>query len=83
MEYNVPVVIAYARRLGDRFRFRVGVQDVIYPKDWQSHDNPLHYITQRYTKAIEDFVRTDPGQYWWVHRRWKTRPKGEAPEAYD
>jgi KDO2-lipid IV(A) lauroyltransferase len=83
MNYNVPVVVAYARRLGDRFRFRVGVQDVIYPKDWQAHDNPLQYITQRYTKAIEDFVRTDPGQYWWVHRRWKTRPKGEAPEAYD
>ena len=34
-------------------------------------------------KAFEDFVRKDPGQYLWVHRRWKTRPKGEAPEAYD
>ena len=51
--------------------------------DWQSQDEPLRYITQRYTKAIEDFVREDPAQYWWVHRRWKTRPKGEAAEAYD
>jgi KDO2-lipid IV(A) lauroyltransferase len=83
MQYEVPVVIGYARRIGDRFRFAVGVQDVIYPEEWQAQADPLRYVTQRYTKAIEDFVRTDPGQYWWVHRRWKTRPKGEPPEPYD
>jgi KDO2-lipid IV(A) lauroyltransferase len=83
MEYNVPVVIGYARRCGEGFRFKVGAQDIIYPEDWKSQDDPLRYITQRYTKGIEDFVREDPGQYLWVHRRWKTRPKGEAPEAFD
>ena len=83
MRYNAPVIIGYARRLGDRFRFEVGVQDVIYPEDWANQDDPLRYITQRYTKGIEDFVRGDPGQYLWVHRRWKTRPKGEAPDPYD
>lgn len=83
MEYKVPVVIGYARRIDGRFRFQAGAQDIIYPEDWQNEDDPLRYITQRYTKAIEDFVAADPGQYWWVHRRWKTRPKGEAPERYD
>jgi len=83
MRYEVPVVIGYARRLDDRFRFRVATQDIIWPEDWQSQDDPLRYITQRYTKAIEDIVRADPGQYLWVHRRWKSRPKGETPEAFD
>jgi KDO2-lipid IV(A) lauroyltransferase len=84
MQYDVPVVIGYARRQGgDRFRFTVGVQDIIYPKDWQAESDPLRYITQRYTRAIEDMVRAEPGQYLWVHRRWKTRPKGEPPETYD
>jgi Kdo2-lipid IVA lauroyltransferase/acyltransferase len=83
MHYNVPVIVGYARRLGGRFRFQIGCQDIIWPEDWQSQPDPLRYITQRYTKAIEDFVREDPGQYWWVHRRWKTRPKGEPPEEYD
>jgi KDO2-lipid IV(A) lauroyltransferase len=83
MQYDVPIVVGYARRLNDQFRFRVGTQDVIHPEDWKSQPDPLRYITQRYTSAIEAFVREDPGQYWWVHRRWKTRPKGEAPEAYD
>jgi KDO2-lipid IV(A) lauroyltransferase len=83
MRYDVPVVIGYARRIKDRFRFEVGVQDIIYPADWKAQDDPLRYVTQRYTKAIEDSVRPDPGQYLWVHRRWKTRPKGEEPEKFD
>src|SRR5438270_3239956 len=83
MQFEVPVVVGYARRVKDQFQFKVGAQDIIYPEDWQSQAQPLQYITQRYTKSIEDFVRKDPGQYWWVHRRWKTRPKGEPPEPYD
>jgi Kdo2-lipid IVA lauroyltransferase/acyltransferase len=84
MEFGVPIVVGYARRIpGDRFEFEVGTQDVIQPADWQHVDDPLLYITQRYTRAIEDMVRAEPGQYLWAHRRWKTRPKGEPPEAYD
>lgn len=83
MQYEVPVVIGYARRVDGRFHFSIGVQDVIYPGDWKSQDDPLRYITQRYTKGIEDIVRGDPGQYLWLHRRWKTRPRGEEAEAYD
>jgi KDO2-lipid IV(A) lauroyltransferase len=83
MEFEVPVVVGYARRMSDRFRFQVGATDVIYPSDWKGQDDPLRYITQRYSSAIEAFVREDPGQYLWVHRRWKTRPKGEAPEQFD
>jgi KDO2-lipid IV(A) lauroyltransferase len=35
--------------------------------------------TARFTAAIEGFVRRYPDQWLWVHRRWKTRPVGEAP----
>jgi Kdo2-lipid IVA lauroyltransferase/acyltransferase len=83
MEYQVPVIIGYARRIGQKFHYKIGTQDIIYPADWKDRDDPLRYITQRYTSAIEAFVREDPGQYLWVHRRWKSRPKGESPEQFD
>ena len=35
--------------------------------------------TARFTHVIESFVRRYPGQWLWVHRRWKTRPPGEPP----
>lgn len=33
----------------------------------------------RINRLIEDQVRRSPEQYWWIHRRFKTRPAGEAP----
>ena len=37
--------------------------------------------TRRMNACIEDLVRTMPAQYYWVHRRFKTRPPGE-PKIY-
>jgi KDO2-lipid IV(A) lauroyltransferase len=84
IQYNVPIVVGYARRRGDKFEFDIGTSDIIYPEDWHNfprdqYRDELHYITARYTKGIETFVRQDPTQYLWIHRRWKTRPKDEAP----
>jgi KDO2-lipid IV(A) lauroyltransferase len=38
--------------------------------------------TQNFAKVIEGIIRKHPEQWVWVHARWKTRPKGEAP-LYD
>jgi KDO2-lipid IV(A) lauroyltransferase len=38
--------------------------------------------TQRFAKAIEEIIRRHPEQWVWIHKRWKTRPKGE-PALYD
>jgi len=39
--------------------------------------DPLADLT-RINKLLETEVRKAPDQYWWVHRRFKTRPPGEA-----
>jgi KDO2-lipid IV(A) lauroyltransferase len=77
LTYNVPIVVGYSRRIGNRFFFEIGVNRIIFPEEWAEKDNPLEWITAEYTKAIEEFVREDPSQYWWLHRRWKHRPKNE------
>ncbi len=83
MHYEVPVIIGYARRVEGKYKFHLGTQDIIYPQDWKPQDDPLTYITQRYTKALEQMVRDDPNQYLWMHRRWKHRPRGETAGAFD
>jgi KDO2-lipid IV(A) lauroyltransferase len=38
-------------------------------------------LTQMFTGVVEQYVRTYPEQWLWIHRRWKTRPPGET-ETY-
>jgi KDO2-lipid IV(A) lauroyltransferase len=35
--------------------------------------------TQTLQTRLEEVIRADPGQWLWIHRRWKTRPPGEPP----
>ncbi len=38
----------------------------------------IHRNTARITKIIETYIRKYPKEWGWMHRRWKSRPKGEA-----
>src|SRR5690606_31831009 len=38
--------------------------------------------TARLNHLIEQWVRHDPAQYYWVHRRFKTRPDPDEPKLY-
>lgn len=78
MAHNAPISVVTCRRLDESYHFEVAARRVIYPSEWSDKDQPLEWITQEYTKALEAAIRTDPGQYFWMHRRWKVRPKGEA-----
>lgn len=77
MAANAPIVVGYARRRGNVARYDVGIQRIIHPSEWKEQDDPLRWITQSYTAAIEQMVRDDPQQYLWIHRRWKSKPRGE------
>jgi len=77
IQYNLPVGVGVSRRIGDKFFFEIEVERLIMPDEWKDKDDPLIWITQEYTKAFENAIRKDPTQYWWIHRRWKTRPKNE------
>lgn len=77
MRYRTPVACGAALRIGDDFRFRLEVIDLIEPDEWDAQADPLFYITARYARALETMVRTAPEQYLWIHRRWKSRPRFE------
>lgn len=79
IRYQAPIIVGFARRTSHRFRYELAVNRVIEPHEWQNRPDELQWITQQYTRAIEQFVRQDPSQYLWVHRRWKTRPKNAQP----
>ena len=77
MRYEIPIIVGYGKRTEENFKFEIGVQRIIDPTEWEDKDDPLKWVTQEYTTALEEVIRTAPEQYLWVHRRWKHRPKGE------
>jgi len=44
-------------------------------------DQDLAALTQRLTSIIESWVRENPEQWLWLHRRWKTQPSAAAAVA--
>jgi Kdo2-lipid IVA lauroyltransferase/acyltransferase len=45
-------------------------------QDFPSAD--AHADTARMNAELEGYIRSMPAQYYWVHKRFKTRPPGEA-----
>lgn len=69
----VPVVTRMTRQ---------GYEARVYPA-WDDYpsDDPVA-DTARMNRELEGYIRAMPEQYYWVHRRFKTRPPGE-PGLYD
>ncbi|MHC5108597.1 MAG: lysophospholipid acyltransferase family protein [Planctomycetota bacterium] len=74
MQSGRPIVVGSCRRVGKRARYEVCATRIIRPEEWENQADPLRFITEEYTRAIEAFVRADPEQYLWIHRRWKSQP---------
>ena len=51
--------------------------EIIEPVITGDRKRDITETTARFTAEIEKFVRSYPDQWLWIHKRWKTRPKGE------
>jgi KDO2-lipid IV(A) lauroyltransferase len=71
---RAPTMVSYARRIGKPLHYEVGPAAICDPAapDFEFGTVPL--LAQWYTDHLEQLVRQAPGQYWWLHRRWKGQP---------
>lgn len=74
IEFNVPIIVSGAYKIGEPMRYLIHTEEVIYPEDYAERADAVKALTQRYTAAMERFIRRAPEQYFWVHNRWKHQP---------
>ncbi|HMS42436.1 MAG TPA: hypothetical protein PKE69_19555, partial [Pyrinomonadaceae bacterium] len=55
----------------------VGYGKIIEPVRTGNRQQDIIETTALYTAEIEKFIRANPEQWLWIHKRWKTRPPGE------
>lgn len=71
---GAPVFAAVATRLPDD-RYRIRLRRIPVPETEDPARREQQLIAAL-AAALESWVREDPDQYLWQHRRWKTRPPG-------
>lgn len=75
-----PILPAMAvRRDGGHHELVVRGPVAVPPADLET-DERVRLLTQGYTDVFEEFIRRYPEQYFWMHRRWKTRPPETSGE---
>jgi KDO2-lipid IV(A) lauroyltransferase len=83
LENDAPMVIASSCRLERPMQFELRVAEIADPRQARDEISSIRELTQWYTEQLEAMIREHPGQYWWVHRRWKDPrlPKRRAQAA--
>jgi KDO2-lipid IV(A) lauroyltransferase len=71
---NAPLATCYAKRLSEPLSFELGLADIFDPAIETKPAAEIKTVTQWYNEVLEAVVEETPGQYWWVHRRWKGHP---------
>jgi KDO2-lipid IV(A) lauroyltransferase len=80
------VATAFVRRLeGPRARYHLDIEPLSFERTGDPTEDLLA-LTRAYHTGLEAAIRAEPAQYFWFHRRWKTRPdddplRRDAPEA--
>ena len=69
MKYGVPIVPMSTVRTGPA-RFQITVHPAITPPDTGDHEADLKATVTQITQFIEARVRENPGQWFWMHKRW-------------
>jgi Kdo2-lipid IVA lauroyltransferase/acyltransferase len=69
---GAPILMAFARRHPDG-RHELTVEPPL-PMDPKGTPDAALRLTERHVARLEDWVRRYPEQWFWLHRRWKTKP---------
>lgn len=83
---EAPVIVSTIRYNGDD-QYEIVTKECdcsdVYQMDNISIDDKVKIITQRTTSIFEQMVKEYPEGWFWMHRRWKTRPEGEKEDFYE
>lgn len=65
----------------DAGKYKIVHGNAVEPANTGDREADITATTAAYTAEIEMIIRQYPDQWLWIHKRWKTRPKGE-PTLY-
>ncbi|RMD87861.1 MAG: hypothetical protein D6808_00745 [Candidatus Dadabacteria bacterium] len=84
LKTRCPIMVASVKNLKDgKYQINFAECDVsdIYDSGMSTKDK-IREITQRVSSCYQRIIEDFPEGWFWMHRRWKTRPEGEPEDFY-
>lgn len=78
-ETGAPVVTAVMYRRGNTSHFDMTVEPFEMERPHGELELDIRHNTERLNAIIEGWIRKDPGQWLWLHKRWKVQ---DSPEGW-
>lgn len=75
---NAVIVPLFAVWNEEKSKYLMINEKIIEPAITGDRKADIEATTAEFTSALERVIRRYPDQWIWIHRRWKTRPPGEA-----
>lgn len=85
LQTRAPVVFASLQYLGrDQYRshFVECAVDDVYDNTDLDAEQKVRELTRRFVEGYEKMIIASPGEWFWVHKRWRTRPPGDEEDPY-
>ena len=76
---GAPLVPVFAPWSEEKKKFLLIVEPPISIEPSGDEEADVRLLTTKLSLRIENEIRKYPGQWLWIHKRWKTRPPGESP----
>ena len=78
---KTPLVGFFAPWSEEKGKYLLIAEPPILPECTGDEEADVRRVTVEITRRLENQIRQFPGQWLWIHKRWKTRPPGE-PRIY-
>lgn len=78
---NTPIIPVFSPWSAEKGKYLIIVETPVSFEQTDDEEENVRRLTIAITERIENQIRRYPGQWLWVHKRWKTRPPGE-PSVY-
>ena len=83
LDNDAPLAVCAARRTGRPLHLELRAVAIADPRRSDAELSSVRDLTQWYTSRLEEIIRHQPQQYWWLHRRWKDtrQPRRRTKQA--
>jgi KDO2-lipid IV(A) lauroyltransferase len=78
---DTPIIPVFSPWSEEKQKYLIIVEPPVCFERTEDEEENVRRLTIGVTQRIENQIRSYPGQWLWVHKRWKTRPPG-APQIY-